>query len=238
MATPKHYIIANWKMHTPPMPAWVQSVAMACPDDDVQVVVCPPFTRLSAGQMVLANTPIALGGQDCHEKEEGAFTGDVSAKMLRQCGCSYVLVGHSERREHHGETNEQVKAKAEVAVEHGLVPIICIGESQEEREGGNALPVIERQIAESVPPLDALMIIAYEPVWAIGSGKTPTCEEVAEAHDVIKKQLHKPLPVVYGGSVKPANASEILTIDHVDGVLVGGASLDGESFARIIKAVG
>ena len=238
MTTPKQYIIANWKMHTPPMPAWVQTVAMVCIDDDVQVVVCPPFTRLSAGQMVLTNTPIAMGGQDCHAQEEGAFTGDVSAKMLRQCGCEFVILGHSERREHHGETNEQVKAKAETALEHGLVPVICIGESAQEREGGNTLPVIERQIAESIPQSDEEMVIAYEPIWAIGSGKTPTLEEVAEVHDFIKKQLHKPLPVVYGGSVKPANASEILAIDHVDGVLVGGASLDGESFAGIIKAVG
>lgn len=230
------YIIANWKMHNPPLPAWVQAVTVACVSDDVQVVLCPPATRLAPAQMVLTNTPIALGGQDCHAMTEGAFTGDISALMLKQSGCSYVIVGHSERRQYYAEDSEQVRAKAKAAIDEGLTPIICIGESLEEREGGNTLPVLERQIAESVPQMDEDMIVAYEPVWAIGSGKTPTPDDVAQAHGFIKKQLHKELPVVYGGSVKPANAAEILALENVDGVLVGGASLSGEDFAQIISA--
>jgi len=229
------YLIANWKMHMPSLPAWTQAVAMACVHDDVSVVLCPPYTMLAAAQMVLTNTPIALGAQDCHAEASGAYTGDVSSAMLRRAGCHYVIVGHSERRQHHGDTDAQVVAKAKAAIEAGVTPILCIGESHAERESGKTLDVLKRQLS-GVEALADDFLLAYEPVWAIGSGLTPSVADIASAHGFIKKQLNNDVPVVYGGSVKPANAPEILGIEDVDGVLVGGASLEGEDFARIVLA--
>ncbi len=227
-------IIANWKMHAPALPVWTQAVTVACTNDAVEVVLCPPFTQLAAAQMVLTNTPIQLGGQDCHGEDKGAFTGEISADMLKRSGCGYVIVGHSERRLYHGETNAQIKAKASAALRHGLTPIICIGESEAEYKDKRTQAVLARQLDESVPEGD--IIIAYEPVWAIGSGHTPCPDEVGAIHAGIKKRLHKPAPVVYGGSVKPDNARDFLSVDGVDGLLVGGASLDGISFAQIVAA--
>lgn len=230
------YLIANWKMNAPALPAWAQAVALACMNDEVEVVLCPPFTQLAAAQMVLTGTPIALGAQDCHAEDKGAFTGDISADMLKRSGCGYVIVGHSERRAYHGETDEQVRAKALAVLAHGLTPVICIGESEAEYNAGRTLEVITRQIDACVP--EGEVIVAYEPVWAIGSGRTPTTQVVAGVHAEIKKRLHKPAPVVYGGSVKPENARDFLSLEAVDGLLVGGASLEGISFAQIVSAAG
>lgn len=230
-------IIANWKMHRPDLAGWVAKVTPAQVAGEADVVVCAPFTLLTAATILLDYTDISLGAQDCHAEDEGAFTGDVSARMLAMAGCEYVIVGHSERRAYYGETDAQVKAKAQAAIKHKLIPIICIGESLEDYEKGETLKVLERQVKASVPPQDAHMVIAYEPVWAIGSGRTPTTEEIVRAHVHIKKQLEVPWPVVYGGSVKPANAGEILGLEAVDGVLVGSASLSGDDFAAIVKAV-
>lgn len=228
------YFIANWKMNSQPLPAWVQHMAMAHLNDADQIVLCPPFTQLAAAQMVLTNTTIDLGAQDCHADDSGAFTGDVSADMIKRLGCGYVIVGHSERRHHHHETNAQVMAKAAAALRHGLTPIVCVGESLTERDASTTLAVIDAQL-DGLPDSED-MIIAYEPVWAIGSGQTPSMGQIAEVHAHIKKRLHKPLPVVYGGSVKPDNAAEMLAVDGVDGLLVGGASLDASAFAAIVNA--
>ncbi len=230
------YIIANWKMNHRPLPAWAQAVAMACVDEAVQVVLCPAFTQLAAAQMVLTDTPIQLGAQDCHDKESGAYTGDVSADMLKRAGCQYVIVGHSERRQYHQETDEIVAAKAKAAMKHGLTPIICVGESLEQRDVGTHKEVVAGQLVgiNSLSPQE--YVVAYEPVWAIGTGKVPTSEDIGEMHTHIKNLLHSEVAVVYGGSVKPDNAGEILALAAVDGVLVGGASLEGEGFAKIVMA--
>lgn len=222
-------------MNAPALPAWTQAVTLGCVEEEVEVVVCPPYTQLAAAQMVLTGTPIALGAQNCHQEASGAYTGEISAEMVRRSGCHYVIVGHSERREYYQETDEMVRAKAEAVQKQGLTPIVCVGESLHEREAGEALSVIGGQLERSLPGDDDY-IVAYEPVWAIGTGKTPTLDDIAEVHEFIKKQLNNDVPVVYGGSVKPANAEEIMAMDAVNGVLVGGASLDGESFAQIVVA--
>jgi len=235
-------IIANWKMHSPNLADWAANVSPAALASEAGIVLCPPFTQLLAAQMLCERAGLALGAQDCHAEEQGAFTGDVSADMLKRAGCHYVIVGHSERRTHHGETDAMVAAKAERALAHALTPIICIGESLAEYEAGETLPVLERQVEACITPLlrsaseGESFVVAYEPVWAIGSGKTPGNEEITAAHAQIKKHLETALPVVYGGSVKPANAAEILGLEDVDGVLVGSASLAAEDFAAIINA--
>lgn len=223
-------------MNAPALPAWVKAVAEARLGSLHEVVLCPPFTQLAAANMVLSGTGIALGAQDCHDQPQGAFTGDISAQMLRRAGCDYVIVGHSERREQHHETSAQVKGKASAAIEAGLTPILCVGESLAQREAGNALEVVAQQLAESLPDAADGCIIAYEPIWAIGSGLTATTDDIALMHQHLKKILDKPLPVLYGGSVKPANSAEICALSAVDGVLVGSASLNGDDFAAIIGA--
>ncbi len=228
--------IANCKMYSPSLPAWVKRVAEARFGSDAQVVLCPPFTQLAAAQMVLNGTEIDLGAQDCHYKDEGAFTGDISANMLKRAGCSYAIVGHSERRQYHQEANETIKAKADSAMDHGLTPVICVGESLAQREAGKQEDVVAQQLAECIPARAEAYVVAYEPVWAIGTGKTASADDIAKMHDYIKKQLDSAPPVLYGGSVKPTNAAEILALEGVDGVLVGSASLKPEDFAAIIEA--
>ncbi len=232
------YFIANWKMNVPALPVWVRDVSQAMLGREAQVVLCPPFTRLSAAQMVLTDTGMALGAQDCHAQENGAYTGDVSALMLRQVGCTHVILGHSERRAQHHETDAMVRAKVACALAHGLTPILCIGESLEVRESGDAEKMVTQQLLACMPDMDDddEIIIAYEPIWAIGTGKTPGCDEIEAMHAAIKKQLHKRAPLVYGGSVNIGNAADILALPSVDGVLVGGASLDAAQFATIINA--
>jgi triosephosphate isomerase len=200
-----------------------------------ELLVCPPATLLVAVAEALAGSDVALGGQDCHAEPKGAFTGCISAEMLKDAGCSHAIVGHSERRHTCGETDADVRTKTLAAWRAGLTAIICIGETRAEREGGRAMSVVEAQIAGSLPDgaTSQNLVVAYEPVWAIGTGKTATPELAQEAHAFIKSLLDR--PVLYGGSVKAENAEELLSQRDVDGALVGGASLDIESFVTICR---
>ncbi len=208
------------------------------------LLVCSPATLLWRVAQVLSGTPISVGGQDCHPAPSGAHTGDISAEMLRDAGAAFVIVGHSERRGGHGESDELVRAKAEAAHEAGLCAIICIGETEAERDGGKTLAVLARQLRGSVPEgtSAANTVIAYEPVWAIGSGRTPEISEIAAAHAHIRHTLGARLTdagnmrILYGGSVKPSNAAAFLALPDVDGALVGGASLNAEAFWTIARS--
>ena len=209
------------------------------------VLVCPPATLLAPMHKLLASSVIKLGGQDCHARTAGAFTGDISAEMLKDAGATSVIVGHSERRVGHGETDAVVRAKAQAAHRAGLVAIVCIGETQAERERNETLSVLSRQVEGSLPPGATAKdtVIAYEPVWAIGTGLTPSLAEITAAHRHIRHELVQitgreadRLGILYGGSLKPANAAEITALDNVDGALVGGASLKAADFIGIIKA--
>jgi triosephosphate isomerase len=198
----------------------------------IDVAVCPPFTSLGVAVQVLAGTDIAVGAQNVHWEQEGAFTGEVSAPMLRELGVYGAIVGHSERRRHFGETDEDVAKRSRAALDAGLSVIACVGETEAEREAGETEKVLRRQV--SVLEAEDNLVVAYEPVWAIGTGKTATPEVAQEAHAFIKGLLD--VPVLYGGSVKADNAGELLGLPDVDGALVGGASLDVESFAAICLA--
>ncbi|NBN64114.1 triose-phosphate isomerase [Pannonibacter tanglangensis] len=211
----------------------------------VDVMICPPATLLSRLAGDAAGTRIALGGQDCHAAVSGAHTGDVSAEMLKDAGATAVIVGHSERRADHGESDAVVRAKAQAAWRAGLVAIICIGETEAERKAGKTLAVVAGQLDGSVPDgaTAANTVIAYEPVWAIGTGLTPTAADVAEVHAALRARLAARLGgegaamrLLYGGSVKPANAAELMAVPHVNGALVGGASLKAADFLGIIAA--
>jgi triosephosphate isomerase len=214
-------------------------------DAETDALICVPATLLArAAEAIGGRTPVKLGGQDCHVAVSGAHTGDISAEMLKDAGASHVIVGHSERRTDHGETDAAVFAKAEAAWRAGLVAIICIGETRAERESGATLAVLSRQVAGSVPSqaTQATTVVAYEPVWAIGTGLTPTAADVAEAHAHIRKQLAAKLGdeanrirILYGGSVKPSNAAELLGVANVDGALVGGASLKAADLLGIAE---
>ncbi|MEQ1944331.1 triose-phosphate isomerase [Mesorhizobium sp. VNQ89] len=214
-------------------------------DAETEALICPPATLITRAVEVLNTTPVKVGGQDCAPRESGAHTGDISAEMLKDAGASHVIVGHSERRTDHKETDEVVRAKAEAAWRAGIIAIICIGETRAERELGSTLDILSRQIAGSVPATAtaANTIIAYEPVWAIGTGLTPTVDNVAEAHAHIRAELKQLLSaeaartrILYGGSVKPSNAVELLAVTNVDGALVGGASLKSADFLGIAEA--
>ncbi|MDX1975596.1 MAG: triose-phosphate isomerase [Rickettsiales bacterium] len=235
-------IVGNWKMYGQPATAAAliqHLVALDTPA--VQVVICPPATLLTSVAWQLSGSGMGLGAQDCHAQKEGAFTGDVSADMLKAAGCSYVIVGHSERRHYHQETDAQVRSKAVAAIAAGLIPIICIGESLADREAGRAEAVVQTQLQASLPETAALnhFVLAYEPVWAIGSGKTPTSHDIEQMHAAIRQALPdrlKEAAILYGGSVKAANAKEILALAGVNGVLVGGASLKADEFSTIIAS--
>ena len=210
------------------------------------VVICPPATILAAVARQGATSGILAGGQDCHPAASGAHTGDIAAGMLADAGAQYVIVGHSERRAAHGENDELVRAKAEAAIGAGLKPIICVGETEAERDSGNAESVVATQLAGSIPDAAGQhdVIVAYEPVWAIGTGRTPSNEDIAQMHNSIRRQLVDRfgdkglgIHILYGGSLKPQNAREILALDNVNGGLVGGASLLAKDFATIISAV-
>ncbi len=210
------------------------------------VVVCPPATILHAVASHGATSGILAGGQDCHVNGSGAHTGDISAGMLADAGAQFVIVGHSERRANHGETDEQVRAKAEAAIGAGLKPIICVGETEAQRDAGKAESVVAAQLAASIPDAAGQheVIVAYEPVWAIGTGRTPTNEDIARMHDSIRQRLIDrfgerglSIRILYGGSLKPQNAREILAVENVNGGLVGGASLLAKDFYTIISAV-
>lgn len=244
----RQLIAGNWKMNGTSaalgeIEAVCEMVTARPPACDV--LICPPAT-LIARAAAQAKGRIAIGGQDCHAQVSGAFTGDISAEMLKDAGASAVIVGHSERRQYHGETDAMVMAKAQAAWRAGLMAIICIGETEAQRLAGHALHICSGQIDNSVP--DKLTAsntaIAYEPVWAIGTGRTPTSAEIAEVHDHIRTCLTKRFGkeegaatrILYGGSMKPSNAAEILAISNVGGGLIGGASLKAQDFGAIFNA--
>jgi triosephosphate isomerase len=214
---------------------------------EVELAVCPPATLAGAAADALRGKAIALGGQDCHAKAAGAFTGDVSAEMWAVLGARYVIVGHSERRAAHGETDAMVADKAAAALRAGLIPIICLGESLEQRDAGQTLEVVARQLTGSIPDAATAkpFVVAYEPIWAIGTGRTPTVEQVAEVHTALRQALRQrfgeqaeTVQLLYGGSVKPENARQLMHAADVDGALVGGASLKAADFLAIAVACG
>jgi len=229
----------NWKMNgLAASLAEIDALAAAHPSPGCDVLICPPATLLAPMGARAQGTAIATGGQDCHPEASGAHTGDISAAMLADAGASHVILGHSERRADHAETDALVADKARAAAAAGLVPIICVGETLAEREAGRTLDIVGGQLAGSVPDGLARFVIAYEPVWAIGTGKVPTLEEIAEVHALIRQRLGRDdVPILYGGSVKPGNAAEIFGVADVDGALVGGASLKAAEFSGIIAAL-
>jgi triosephosphate isomerase (TIM) len=243
-------VAGNWKMNGL-SPALAELKALTTlvarnPVRSADLMVCPPATLLCRARDVLAGSGIALGAQDCHPLPSGAHTGDISAEMLADCGASAVIVGHSERRSDHGETDALVNAKASAAHRAGLSAIICVGETEKERSGGRTLDVVGRQVRGSVPEQSQATntVIAYEPVWAIGTGLTPTPADIAEVHGFIRQELGRflsegtagRLRILYGGSVKPSNAKELLSAENVDGALVGGASLKADDLYAIVSA--
>jgi triosephosphate isomerase len=226
-------IAANWKMYKPPAETAEFCLGLREQElDGLDVVVCPPFVSLAVAVQLLAGTEIAVAAQNVHWEAEGAFTGEVSADMLRELGVYGAIVGHSERRQYFGETDDTVARRAHAALEAGLFVIACIGETEAERERGETEDVLRRQLG--VLEADDNLVLAYEPVWAIGTGNTATPDTAQEAHAFVKSQLD--VPVIYGGSVKPDNAAELLALPDVDGALVGGASLALESFTAICRA--
>lgn len=249
--TPRPLIAGNWKMNGLRHDARIQidDLLERMADANLQdrdILLCPPATLID--MMVAArhvrSQPLLVGGQDCHMERSGAHTGDISAEMLKDAGCEYVIVGHSERRADHGEDNDTVRRKARAAIDAGLIAIICIGETESQRKSGETLQVLTGQLKGSIPEgADAAnTVIAYEPVWAIGTGLTPTAEDVAEAHAHIRETIdgliaEAPLVrLLYGGSVKPSNAAELLAVENVNGALVGGASLKAADFWGIVTA--
>jgi triosephosphate isomerase len=240
------YIVGNWKMHgTRSMLSEARAIDRAAERlIKVEVALAPPYTLIHATRKEASL--IGVGAQDCHAAEGGAHTGDISAAMLKDSGAGFVIVGHSERRADHGETNADVQAKAEAALACGLNVIICVGETEHERDEGRAVAVVTKQLQGSLPRGDdvaAKISIAYEPVWAIGTGRVPSILDISEMHHAIRKKLvalcgaaGAEVRILYGGSVKPENAAEILGADDVGGALVGGASLTADSFVGIIVA--
>jgi triosephosphate isomerase (TIM) len=226
-------IAGNWKMYKGPAEAAEFCLGLREQElEGVDVVVCPPFVSLAVVVQLLAGTEIAVAAQNVHWEDEGAYTGEVSAPMLRELGVYGTVVGHSERRQFFGDTDETVARRAHAALEAGLFVIACVGETEQEREQGQTEDVLRRQLA--LLEADDTLVLAYEPVWAIGTGKTATPELARDAHAFIKSELEA--PVLYGGSVKPDNAAELLAQPGIDGALVGGASLDLESFTAICRA--
>ena len=228
------FVAGNWKMFKGPAEAgaFCRDLRARELPDGVDVVVCPPYVSLAEAVGVLADTEIGVFAQNVHWEPEGAFTGEISAPMLRELGVYGTIVGHSERRQYFGETDGNVARRAEAALEHGLHVIACVGETEREREAGETEAVLRRQL--SVLDEDDNLVVAYEPVWAIGTGKTATPERAQEAHAFIKSLLDA--RVLYGGSVNPDNARHLMEQGHVDGALVGGASLDIDSFLAICRA--
>jgi triosephosphate isomerase len=238
-------VAGNWKMNgSSASKAMLEELAAAHPDPGCDVLVCPPATLIHQ----FAGGPIPIGGQDCHWMNIGAHTGDISAQMLVDAGATAVILGHSERRADHGETDEMVAGKTLAAWDSGLTAIVCIGETAAEREAGETLDRIGSQLEGSVPDSATArnLVVAYEPVWAIGTGRIPSLEQIAEVHSFLRNALTgrfggktgRGIRLLYGGSVKPGNAAEILSVSEVDGALVGGASLNASDFGGIIAAAG
>lgn len=249
MSRPK-IIAGNWKMNCTPAETKeliTSMVASEKSEPEVVTIVCPPFTSLSVAAELLSNSSIALGAQNLSEHESGAYTAEISASMLVAAGVKYVIVGHSERRQHYHETDSLINAKLKTALNNGLFPIFCVGETLKEREAGNSREVVSGQLLNGVNGLSVenlkSLIVAYEPVWAIGTGKTATPEMAQDMHKFIRENLAKiepaianSTPILYGGSVKPDNAAGLLNQPDIDGALVGGASLSADSFMKIIEA--
>ena len=244
MARPRPFVAGNWKMNGLRSSAAeiIRIVQGAGALTAVDLMVCPPATLLGLFAAIVEGSAVRLGAQDCHTESHGAFTGDISAEMLKDAGASAVIVGHSERRTYHKETDADVRAKALAARRAGLCAIVCVGETRAERENGHALAVVRTQLDGSVPDgaTAGNLVVAYEPVWAIGSGLTPTPADVAEMHGSIRRLLRlrfadegAGMRILYGGSVKPSNAKELLGVADVDGALVGGASLKADEFLAI-----
>ena len=226
--------------------AEVGALVAAHPAPACEMLLCPPATLLAQMAWAAKGTTLALGGQDCHQDAGGAHTGDISAAMLKDAGAGYVILGHSERRADHGETDALVRAKAQAALTAGLVAVVCVGETEAQRDADQTLDVIGAQLDGSVPDgaTAATLVVAYEPVWAIGTGRTPTIPQIAEVHAFLRDRLTARIGaeaagvrLLYGGSVKPGNAVEIFAVPHVDGALVGGASLKAADFGAIVAAL-
>src|ERR1041384_7787207 len=243
--TRRPLVAGNWKMNGLKASAAELGKVMAGAAElltKVELMICPPATLIMTFAQAAAGSKIEIGGQDCHAEPAGAFTGDISAEMLADAGATAVIVGHSERRSYHGESDGVVRAKAVAAWRAGLMAIVCIGETKDQRTGGRTLDVVGAQLAGSLPStvVPESLVIAYEPVWAIGTGLTPTAADVAQVHGFIRERLiarygeaGQEMRVLYGGSVKPSNAKELLRVENVDGALVGGASLKAEDFLGI-----
>ncbi|KMO22027.1 triose-phosphate isomerase [Methylobacterium platani] len=246
---PRPLVAGNWKMNglqaSLKVAEAVRDGLDAALAQRIDVLVCPPATLVGATAAALNGSAVKVGGQDVHPEASGAYTGNVSAEMLADAGATYTIVGHSERRAYHRESDADIRAKALAARRAGLVAIICVGETREEREAGRTLDVVRGQLAGSLPDgaTSADTVIAYEPVWAIGTGLTPTVDDVAQVHALIRQELEGRLGadggkvrILYGGSVKPSNAAELMGVANVDGALVGGASLKAEDFLGIAAA--
>jgi triosephosphate isomerase len=240
----RQLIAGNWKMNLLRAEAasLARELVAGAAGQACDLLICPPFTALAAVSEVVGGSLVALGGQDCHAAQHGAHTGDVAAPMLADLGCSAVILGHSERRQAYGETSAQVRAKARAAAHAGLMPVICVGETEAERDAGGAKALVCAQVADSVPDGFA-GVLAYEPIWAIGTGRTATEQDVADMHAAISEALvrrlgatGKTVRILYGGSVKAENAAGLLAVPLVGGALVGGASLDAVAFLRIAAA--
>lgn len=233
-------VVANWKMHgfRADGAALARAVVAGAVASPARLVLCPPATLLAVLEPVLAGSGVALGAQDCHAAGPGAHTGDLAAAMLRDAGCTQVIVGHSERRAGHAESDAVVRAKAAAAIAAGLTPIVCVGESEAARDAGGAEALVAAQLAASLPDgfAEAGGVVAYEPVWAIGTGRTPTNDEIAAMHARLRPVAGPGVALLYGGSVKPGNAAAILALPEVGGALVGGASLVAEDFLAIARA--
>ncbi|MEY4780446.1 MAG: hypothetical protein RLZZ607_1759 [Pseudomonadota bacterium] len=243
----KKLAAGNWKMNgTTAALDEMRALLAAHPAPACEMLLCPPATLIAQAAYHTKGKALHIGGQDCHAKASGAHTGDISAAMLKDAGASHVILGHSERRADHAETNAQVKAKAEAALAAQLIAIVCLGETEAQRDAGETLALCGNQLHGSIPAgaTAANMVIAYEPVWAIGTGRTPTLDQIAEVHAFLRAELVKALGedgqgvrILYGGSVKPSNAAEIFAVKDVDGALVGGASLKAVDFGAIVAAL-
>jgi len=243
-------IAGNWKMNgtsasLPELEAMNKGFHEAAGGKKIESLICLPATLISRAHEAVKGGVIALGGEDCHFAESGAHTGDISASMLKDAGATHVIVGHSERRTDHHESSELVRKKADAAWKSGLVAVICVGETLEQREQGKALDIVGQQCDASVPDGATAhnLVVAYEPVWAIGTGKIPTTDDVAKMHAFIREKMEKRfgaegkrVHILYGGSMKPNNAAELLAVPHVDGGLIGGASLKAKDYLAIVQA--
>jgi triosephosphate isomerase (TIM) len=245
--TRRPLVAGNWKMNglKASIGELEKIIAGAKKLANVDLMVCPPATLIARFASAARESSVAIGGQDCHARPSGAYTGDIAAEMLKDAGAAAVIVGHSERRHYHGETNEAVRAKALAARRAGILAIVCVGETPAERDAGQARAVVAAQLDGSLPDGADNFVVAYEPVWAIGTGLTPTAGVVADMHAFIRERLctrygeaGQGTRILYGGSVKPSNAKELMTVENVDGALVGGASLKAEEFLGIAAVYG